>query len=154
VRSAENVFASRIHKAFARDMIAYPREMNDVMRRSIELWADHVENFLDASERDDFVGIVFDDWVSNDGYRKTIATKMGFHEVVPPRQSRAAEGLGSSFDGYAPVADGAQALLRRRERLDGAKLELLNKVLSDAAIVNATRRLNLHRSTRGADRYQ
>ena len=143
LRSAENLFASRIHKAFKMRMAAYPREFDHVMRRAMNVWVDHVEASLENSGQSDFVVIVFDEWVTNPAYRQAVAKRLGFKAVAQPRASRAKAGGGSSFDGHAHVAGGdPSSLLRRRDRLGPAERDLLEQVLADATIVEAQRKLD------------
>lgn len=143
LRSAENLFSSRIHKAFKMHMAAYPREFDHVMRRAMNVWVDHVDALLENSGRPDFVGIVFDDWVTKPAYRDAVADRLGFKAVVQPRASRAKEGGGSSFDGHAEVAGtDPSSLLQRSQRLSPTERDLLAQVLADAAIVEAQRKLS------------
>lgn len=143
LRSAENLFSSRIHKAFKMRMTAYPREFDLVMRRAMAVWVDHVEALLENGGQPDFVAIVFDDWVTKPAYREAVASRLGFKSVVQPRASRAKEGGGSSFDGHSQVAGtDPSSLLQRRQRLSAAERDLLEQVLADAAITEAQRKLN------------
>ncbi|WP_339085075.1 hypothetical protein [Hyphomicrobium sp. ghe19] len=120
----------------------YPRELNHVMRRAMTVWVDHVDALLENSGQPDFMGIVFDDWVTKPSYREAIANRLGFKAVAQPRASRAKAGGGSSFDGRAQVAGtDPSSLLQRSQRLSPAERDLLERVLADAAIVEAQRKL-------------
>lgn len=141
LRSAESLFASRIHKAFRTEMPAYPREMNWVMLRAMHIWADHVDSLIENAGRQDFVGIIFDRWVRDPAYRDKVAARLGFEATVSPRAARAKEGGGSSFEGSAPVAD-AGALMRRHEQLSAEERELLESVLNHASVSQAMRKLS------------
>lgn len=148
LRSAENLFSSRIHKAFKMRMAAYPREFDHVMRRAMNVWVNHVEALLENSGEPDFVLIVFDDWVTKPPYRRAIASRLGFKAVAQPRASRAKAGGGSSFDGHAQVAGtDPSSLLQRSQRLSPAERDLLEQVLADAAIVEAQCKLRAFRQS-------
>jgi hypothetical protein len=140
VRSAESIFASRIHKAFRTSMPAYPRTVDPVMRRAMDIWVDHVESLIENADKPDFVSIVFDVWITDEGYRNAIAQRLGFDPKIPPRASRAKAGGGSSFEGSARVTD-THSLLRRRELLSGEEGDVLSDVLADPAIAHASRAL-------------
>ena len=142
LRSAENVFSSRIRKGFEVDMPAYPREMNLVMRRAMDIWANHVESLIANFDRSDFVAIFFDLWITNVAYREWVAAQLGFNSVIPPRMSRAKAGGGSSFDGHASIsASSATSLLCRRNQLADRQRAVLDKVLSDPSIVQSEQKL-------------
>lgn len=83
VRNPRNLFASRIRKGFRISHVAYPREMNQIMLRTIQPCKEHVRLCLAYLEpksspgaAGDTVGIVFDHWLVNTGYRSAIASRL------------------------------------------------------------------------------
>ncbi len=140
IRSAENLFSSRIHKGFEANMPAYPREIDPIMHRTIDIWIDHVANFIANSKSEDFIGIVYDRWIIDADYRSKLAGQLGLQTVASPRKSRAKEGGGSSFDRHT-VVSGPDALLNRKSFLAEHEQRVLKQVLSEPRIVDAQMRL-------------
>jgi hypothetical protein len=115
IRDPLNMFASRIRRYDAMHT-AFSRERAHVyFENSIALWKSHAREFLgDTDHLPGHVGIYYDRWVSDPGYRAAIAMQLGVAAdeaalgIVPP------QGGGSSFEGMAPL--GKDAVARRLTR--------------------------------------
>ena len=143
VRSPENVFASRIHKAFKVNMPAYPRQMSEVMERSIELWINHADTLISRSGDPGFVGVYFDSWLLDKGYRAEIAATLGINTETSVSTARSERGGGSSFHGSARLnAKDRDALTSRQNLLTGEEAALLSKVLSSARLLENKKKLD------------
>jgi len=133
VREAENLFASRIRKAFSIDHPAYPKEYNSRLVRAIELWKQHAREYLGLTTMlDSKVCISYDLWFASKSYRRTISNEMqlGFTDqnfsMVPEA------GGGSSFDQLK--FDGQNELmsvLDRKNDLEDRERDLLSRVMDD-----------------------
>lgn len=154
VRSAENLFSSRIRKAFTINRLAYPRELNSTMQRAIDIWVDHVDKFICNSISKDFVGIYYDKWIGDAQYRAVVTARFGLKCDAAPRSTktrivrrggRLRLGLrtrtGSSSFVSLPNAT-ADELLNRKLCLSNVERNLLDTVLSDSRVLSAQKRLD------------
>lgn len=143
VRDPENLFASRIRRAFARPHSAYPQEMNAVMRRAASVWLDHAKEFLRVTTHlPNNVGIFFDRWLVDVQYRTNVANQFGIAMARDPRQNRTRKGGGSSFYGSNQVDPSEIESLRRRpELLDANERALLEEVMAVAGMQEMRARL-------------
>lgn len=143
VRSPENVFASRIYKAFKVNMPAYPREMSEAMERTIELWINHVDTFVSRSGDPGFVGVYFDSWLLDKNYRAEIASTLGIDATTPVSAERSKRGGGSSFHGSARLTPKTRnELTSRQNLLTGDQATLLSQVLSSQRLLESKQKLD------------
>lgn len=137
LRSARQMFSSRIRKSFQVDMLAYPRSDGPVLQRAIGLWKQHARCFLDGDEAcPGRTAILFDAWFRDPGYRAAISEALAvtFDDAGFGRVSEA--GGGSSFDGVE--FDGRAHLMSVTDRdshLDAREKALLDTVFSDRELV-------------------
>jgi len=143
VRDPENLFASRIKKAFLKHRVAYPRDMDATMQRAICIWLEHADELLATTEHlQNRIGIFFDRWVSDPEYRNLIAARIGISPVQTLNSLRAKQGEGSSFNGRGTVdASEAGDLRHRRHFLNERETALLDEVMAAPRIKE--RRLRL-----------
>lgn len=152
IRSARNVFASRVRQALRSDSPSFPREMNLIMIRSMKVWEDQADYFESNHGKSNFVGIHFDLWLTDELYRKRTAQRLGFEEHSPPTPDRPDFGGGSSFSGTAPLASDEQfRLLDRASELQLEERRLLDQILGDNDLALASKKLEAflerHRDT-------
>lgn len=136
IRSFENCFSSRIRKAFSISRIAYPRENNWIMRRSVKLWKEHAEEYIRSSSSSSKVmPIYFDEWFKNRNYRETIASVLGCPFNDEGFLSVSTHGGGSSFDGtmYNGMSSKME-LSNRRSFLAHQEEQLLSEIHADPEI--------------------
>jgi hypothetical protein len=129
LRAPDQLFASRIRKAFRVEMPAYPRVDGPVLRRAVALWKQHARCYLgDDAAYPGRVAILFDRWFVDRAYREAIAAALGvpFDDAGFGRVG--GEGGGSSFDGTA--FDGRAQEMAVGERV--AALEPHERALHDA----------------------
>lgn len=137
LRSARQMFSSRIRKSFQVDMPAYPRSDGPVLQRAIGLWKQHARCFLDGDETcPGRTAILFDAWFSDPGYRAAISLALAvtFDDTGYGRVS--GTGGGSSFDGVE--FDGRAHLMSVTDRdshLDAREKALLDTVFRDRELV-------------------
>lgn len=137
LRSAENLFSSRIKKAFKVDMPAYPRAMGRQMQGRIALWKAHATAFLDPALRSkDAVAIYFDAWVADPVYRAAICARLGIaagdddNRDQVTRHGGGSSFHGTEFDGRAGEMD----VTRRAEMLKGDEAALYAQVFADTEL--------------------
>ncbi|MGB5135035.1 MAG: hypothetical protein WBN89_07665 [Prochlorococcaceae cyanobacterium] len=146
VRDPRNLFASRIRKGFRISHAAYPREMNEVMLRAIKLWKEHARLCLANLKPPDnhetagnTVGIFFDQWLLDSGYRSAIAAWLRIKPSEEALQQAAHEGGGSSFLDISPInqtsSDIRTRVLNRDQSLDPKERDLLAEVLGDREVL-------------------
>ena len=147
VRMPDQLFASRIRKAFVVDMPAYPREDGPVLRRAMALWKQHARCLLgDAAAYPGRVAILFDRWFTDADYRAAIARALGVTFDDRGFGRVGAEGGGSSFDGTRFDGDAAKmAVTDRVAALAPHERALLDVVLADPDIAA------LHAALQAAD---
>ena len=147
VRMPDQLFASRIRKAFTVDMPAYPREDGTVMRRAVALWKQHARCLLgDTAAYPGRIAILFDRWFTDAGYRAAIARALGVAFDDRGFGRVGAEGGGSSFDGTRFDGDaGKMAVTDRVGALAPHERALLDTVLADPDIAA------LHAALQAAD---
>ena len=137
LRSARQMFSSRIRKAFQVDMPAYPRSDGPVLQRAVRLWKQHARCFLEGDDAyPDRIAILFDAWFSDSGYRAAVSTSLAlpFDDIGFGRVS--GEGGGSSFDGVK--FDGRAHLMSvtdRESRLDEREKTLFDAIFRDRELV-------------------
>ena len=145
LRNAENLFASRIKKAFQVDHIPYPNRYNNVMKRSISIWEEHAAEFLsDTTFLNNCTCIYFDRWLTDNNYRRKLANSLGITNSNIP-DTRSKEGGYSSFDGNQKLSeDGRNELLTRARNLSLTEKRLLEEVLLNSNVKNLVQRINNH----------
>lgn len=149
LRRPDQLFSSRLRKAFRVDMPAYPRSRDAVMDRAIAVWKQHARCFLgDQSDYPRRIAILFDVWSSDRDYRAAISSALGttFDDSGFGRVSD--EGGGSSFDGTR--FDGRAYLMAVTDRvsaLDSHERDLLREIFRDPELQE------LDRALREADPY-
>lgn len=150
IRYPDQLFSSRIRKAFRVEMPAYPRTNDTVMRRAVAVWKQHARSYLgEDTGYPGRIAILFDAWVADAGYRAAICKALdivfddrGFGRVSD-------DGGGSSFDSVRFDGQGDRMNVSGRvSELDPHEVELLHEVLDDAELHE------LHRAVRDADAYQ
>jgi hypothetical protein len=135
VRSAENVFASRIRKSANTRLGAYSTDPSD-LKRTLDLWLSHAREMLGiTSVLPNRVGIYFDHWCTDEKYRARIAEQIGIAVDDASLEQQAKEGGGSSFN-----AD-LSGVLSRRELLTGPECELLDQLLKSGEVQDLSRML-------------
>jgi hypothetical protein len=134
VRQPEHLFSSRLRKAWRVDMPAYVRTYEDaVMQRAVGIWKQHARCYL--GEEDAFrgrVAILFDQWVSDPGYRAAVsdALGVGFDDAGFGRV--ATVGGGSSFDGTSFHGRGHEMnVLDRASQLDPKERDVLERIFEE-----------------------
>lgn len=134
VRQPENLFSSRLRKAWRVDMPAYTRSYEDaVMQRAIGIWKQHARCYLE--ETDAFPGrvaILFDAWVSDPAYRAAVSSALGvgFRDLGFGRVADV--GGGSSFDGTSYHGRGHEMnVLDRVSQLEYREREVLDRIFEE-----------------------
>lgn len=136
LRQPDQLFSSRLRKAFNVDMPAYPRANDAVMRRAVAVWKQHARCYLgDDVGYADRVAILFDTWVVDEGYRAAIATALGvgFDDGGFGRVGE--EGGGSSFD--STRFDGRGQMMNVADRVSALaphELAVLREIFDDAGL--------------------
>lgn len=134
VRRPEQLFASRVRKAFRVEMPAYPRANDAVMRRAVDIWKQHARCFLgeDHAACPGRIAVAFDAWVADRGYRLAISRALELRFDDAGFGIVSGEGGGSSFDGKAFDGRGHEMNLRDRvSQLEPHERALLDEVLED-----------------------
>lgn len=134
VRRPDQLFSSRIRKAFRVAMPAYPSRNDVVMQRAASIWKQHARCFLDEETQayPGRIAVSFDDWVSSREYRASISAALGvpFDDGGFGRVSDV--GGGSSFDGGAFDGRGHEMNLANRvSQLEAHERTVLDEVLAD-----------------------
>lgn len=141
LRHPEQLFSSRLRKAFNVDMPAYPRTNDVVLQRAVGIWKQHARCYLGGDVGyPDRIAILFDAWVADAEYRAGIATALGaeFNDVGFGRVSE--EGGGSSFD--STRFDGRGQLMNVADRVSSLasnELALLQEIFADAELQDLQR---------------
>lgn len=141
LRSARQMLASRIRKAFRVDMPAYPRSNGPVLQRAIALWKQHARCFLKGDDTyPGRIAILFDTWFRDRRYREVISAAMSVEFDDSGYGRVSSEGGGSSFDGvkfdgraHLMGVTGRQACLDPHERM------LLDEVFRDRELLDLDR---------------
>lgn len=150
LRSPDQLFASRIRKAFRVDMPAYPRADGPVLRRAVALWKQHARCYLgDDTAYPGRVAVLFDRWFADQEYRRAISGALGvpFDDAGYGRVG--GEGGGSSFDGTR--YDGRAQEMAIGERV--AALEPHERALHDVLFADAELR-ELQDAVQAADPFR
>lgn len=133
LRSPDQLFASRLRKAFRTSMPAYPRDNGVVMQRAIGLWKQHARAYLgQGRDYPGRVAVLFDQWFDDAGYRKAISEALAVEFDDSGFGMVSADGGGSSFDGTR--FDGRGHLMEVNDRvaaLEPHERELLDAIMSD-----------------------
>jgi hypothetical protein len=133
VRDPKNLFASRIRKAFSKDRVPYPREMNHVMQRAVDVWKACAREYLGiTSYLPNKVCVCFDRWFLDKSYRQELSRQLGLAFTDRGLSKVSRRGGGSSFDetkfdGNSQDMD----VLHRYSQLDDRETRLLNAVMAD-----------------------
>jgi hypothetical protein len=133
VRHPDNLFSSRIHKAFSVENPAYPRETGPLMQRVLSLWKQHVRAYLNST--DEYAGrvaIYFDAWFENVEYRQAISARLGVDFDDSGLSRVSGLGGGSSFDGTQWHGNTSKmAVNKRLDLLDERERTLLEELYRD-----------------------
>lgn len=138
IREPYNMFSSRIRRASYVDKPIYAKQMNDNMRKIIELWKSHAREFLgETNLLCNKVCIFFDRWFIDQEYRKNICNNLNIQFTDKGFSKVSSKGGGSSFDnreydGYS----GMMNVLNRQKNLKSHESELLNTVFKDRELQN------------------
>ncbi|MDN5780597.1 MAG: hypothetical protein L0H23_01015 [Luteimonas sp.] len=133
LRRPEQMFSSRLRHASRVEMVAFPRQNDDVMRRAVSVWKQHARCFLGIeSVYSGRIAISFEAWVVDREYRQAIceALGIGFDDSAYGRVGQ--EGGGSSFDGMS--FDGSSHLMNvldRVSQLVPEERDVLDEILKD-----------------------
>jgi hypothetical protein len=143
IRDAKNMFASRIHKAFALDHPAYPREPGPLMDRAVELWKSHAREYLGETQvLNHKVCIYFNAWFNNPAYRQGISQQLGFKFTDAGIAQVSTKGGGSSFNNTEFNGNTqAMKVLNRHESLTGPARELFDFVFQDTELGDLNQRV-------------
>lgn len=145
IRSAENVFASRLARGHEGHP-AYPGVFGPVLKRQMEIWCQHAEMAISASRSDglpsdpnELLPICYDRWLVDSAYRSSLGEILGLAHATDLPTKRGKGGKGSSFDGFKPLASQStrEALLHRVERLKPEFRDVLDSVLADPCVAAA-----------------
>lgn len=143
LRDPLNMFASRIRMVGGlHDAIGKGRS-DLYFQNSIGLWKSHAREFLgDTRHLPGHVGIYYDRWLADPGYRAGIASRLGLVAdeaalgVVPPH------GGGSSFEGMAPLgADAIERRLSRHSQLQGEERVQFERIAGDSELMQLRERV-------------
>jgi len=143
LRHPQNLFASRIRKAFLIDHPAYPRHAGKLLNNQIKLWKSHAREFLGETKRlPNLTGVYFDRWFVDQEYRAAVSHQLGLEFTDAGISEVSQEGGGSSFDGtHFDGRSESMDVLNRRDHLDTKEQELLETILSDPELADLRRRL-------------
>lgn len=137
VRSAENVFASRIRKASATRLTAYSTEPAS-LKRALDLWLQHAREMLGiTSHLRNRIGIYFDRWVIDRDYRSRIANQLGLPCDDAALTEQAKEGGGSSFQ------TDSSGVLSRSSLLTSTEKDILDRLLQNGEVQELSRLLQM-----------
>lgn len=102
LRRPEQMFSSRLRHASRVEMVAFPRQNNDVMRRAASVWKQHARCFLGMENSyPGRIAISFEAWVTDREYRRTLCDAIGVDFDDRAFGGVGHEGGGSSFDGMS-----------------------------------------------------
>lgn len=137
VRHPDNLFSSRIHKAFLINNPAYPRNNGDLMQRVVNLWKQHARAYLEpGGEHAGRIAILFDAWFRDEDYRRAISEKLNipFDDSGYAQVSR--HGGGSSFDGTRWHGDNRKMSVNSRaDELNDTERALLDELYEDKELL-------------------
>ena len=150
LRRPEQMFSSRLRHASRVEMVAFPRENNDVMRRAVSVWKQHARCFLGRDNSyPDRIAISFEAWVTDREYRRALCDAMGIGFDDRAFGAVGHEGGGSSFDGMSFDGKGhLMNVLDRVSQLVPGEREVLDEILQDSDLQN------LSGLVQGADPYR
>ncbi len=132
LRHPDNVFSSRIRKAFNVNMTAYPRDNSPIMQRAVRIWKEHARCYLSQKEPSGRVAIYFDAWLDDKNYQMAILKTFGFDSANTQKNTMTDYGGGSSFDGLKFVSDPKKMQLRERSALlNPMEKSLLDEIYQD-----------------------
>ena len=138
LRHPDNLFSSRIKKAFSIDSPAYPRTNGPLMQRSVSLWKQHAREYLGQTHwLKNRIAIYFDAWFMDVAYRRAISTALGLSFDDRAFTVVSSYGGGSSF--AAPGTDqvGAlQGVTSRLAQLLPLERELFEQVCADPELID------------------
>lgn len=138
IRHPDNIFASRIRKAFNTNMAAYPRRNDAIMQRAVGLWKQHALCYLNRSTLlSGRIAIYFDEWFRNQEYRAEICAKLQISTDNDTSENMTRHGGGSSFDNMS-YADrpNEMSVLDRVLELNTAERNLLSEIYQDVEFLD------------------
>jgi len=102
LRRPEQMFSSRLRHASRVEMVAFPCQNNDVMRRAVSVWKQHARCFLGMDNTyPGRIAISFEAWVTDREYRRALCDAIGIDFDDRAFGGVGHEGGGSSFDGMS-----------------------------------------------------
>ena len=132
MRHPDNVFSSRIRKAFNVNMTAYPRDNSPIMQRAVRIWKEHARCYLGQSGPPGRVAIYFDKWLDDNNYQTAILKTLGFDSANTQKNTMTGYGGGSSFDGLKFESSPKKMQLRERAALlNPIEKTLLDEIYQD-----------------------
>lgn len=134
VRQPENLFSSRLRKAWRVDMPAYARCYEDeVMQRAIAVWKQHARCYLgETAAFPGRIAILFDAWVSDPCYRAAVSSALGIGFDDSGFGRVADVGGGSSFDGTTYHGRGHEMkVLDRVSQLEPRERRVLDRIFAE-----------------------
>jgi hypothetical protein len=132
IRHPDNVFSSRIRKAFNVNMTAYPKDNSPIMQRAVRIWKDHARCYLGQSGPSGRTAIYFDAWLDDDNYQTAILKTLGFDSANAQKNTMTDYGGGSSFDGLKFESSPKKMQLRERAALlNPIEKSLLDEIYQD-----------------------
>ncbi len=137
LRDPQNLFASRIKKAFSREWLeVYPRENNKFMQRATQLWKQHAKEALGQSSfLEKPVVVFFDSWIGNEDYRQNTAHELGLSIHSEQSLEKTAHyGGGSSFSEQGHDSSAVE-ILNRSASLAGEEENLLHEIMQDEELI-------------------
>lgn len=136
LRRPEQMFSSRLRHASHVEMVAFPRQNDDVMRRAVSVWKQHARCFLGIeSVYSGRIAISFEAWVVDREYRQAICEALGIGFDDRAHGSVGHEGGGSSFDGMSFDGKGhLMNVLDRASQLVPEEREVLDDIFNDSEL--------------------
>lgn len=152
LRDPLNMFASRIRMSGGMHVVYGGERADAYFQNSIALWKMHAREFLGETNRlPDHVGVYYDRWVVDPTYRAEIAASLRLAPDEGALNRVAVEGGGSSFEGMAPLGEGAiERRLSRHDQLEGDEKRLFARIPADSELMQLRERVleRVHASAR------
>jgi hypothetical protein len=137
VRHPENLFSSRVRKAFLlSNHPAYPQLPGHLLQRVVAIWKQHVRAYLMPETCPDRIAVYFDVWARDRAYRQALSSRLGVDFQDSGLERVPEHGGGSSFDGVS--LDGNASAMRVTERkdcLEPHELQLLQAFYADPEVM-------------------
>jgi len=136
LRRPEQMFSSRVRHASRVDMVAFPKDNNQVMQRVSAVWKQHARCFLGLEDvYPGRVAISFEAWVTCLDYRRAISGALGIDFDDRAFGKVGHQGGGSSFDGMAYEGRGHEMnVLDRISQLEPSERTVLDEIFLDAEL--------------------